>query len=174
VQSHSTYHSHTAHITVQSHITHHSHPLPITVTSVTISKKGNYISSGAHFSGLLEYTSPGSPFIEKNVKYSKNILLKFLVTHSHIHTSPSLHHHTSHISVTPVTISKKGSYISSGAHFSGLPEYTSPVIYGSPSLRKVQNTRKNAALLKKKFAKNGTFSSHLMQNSLAIQNMLDA
>jgi hypothetical protein len=41
---------------------------------VTISKKGNYISSGAHFAGLPEYTSPviyGSPLIEKSAKYSK-------------------------------------------------------------------------------------------------------
>jgi hypothetical protein len=44
------------------------------VTHVTIAKKGNYISSGAHFSGLPEYTSPiiyGSPLIEKKAKYSK-------------------------------------------------------------------------------------------------------
>jgi hypothetical protein len=30
-----------------------------------------------------------------------------------------------------VTPSKKGDYISSDTHFSGLPEYTSPMIYGS-------------------------------------------
>jgi hypothetical protein len=41
---------------------------------VTISKKGNYISSDAPFSGLPEYTCPmihGSFLIEKNGKYSK-------------------------------------------------------------------------------------------------------
>jgi hypothetical protein len=46
----------------------------ITVTSVTRSKKGNYISSDAHFSGLSEYASPmiyNSFLIEKNAKYSK-------------------------------------------------------------------------------------------------------
>jgi hypothetical protein len=44
------------------------------VTPVTISKKGNYISSDAYFSGLSEYTTPiiyGSFLLEKNVKYSK-------------------------------------------------------------------------------------------------------
>jgi hypothetical protein len=41
---------------------------------VTLSKKGNYISFGAHFSGLSEYASPviyTSFLIEKNAKYSK-------------------------------------------------------------------------------------------------------
>jgi hypothetical protein len=40
-------------------------------------------------------------------------------------------HHTSHIVITPVTISKKGNYISSDAHFSGFLEYTGLMIYGS-------------------------------------------
>jgi hypothetical protein len=41
---------------------------------VTISKKGNFISFDAHFSGLSEYVGPviyTSFLIEKNAKYSK-------------------------------------------------------------------------------------------------------
>jgi hypothetical protein len=46
-----------------------------------------------------------------------------------------------------VTISKKGIYISSGAHFSGLPEYTSPIIYGSPLIeKKAEYSKKCAAV----------------------------
>jgi hypothetical protein len=44
------------------------------VTPVTISKKGNYISSDAYFPGLSEYPTPmiyGSFLIDKNAKYSK-------------------------------------------------------------------------------------------------------
>jgi hypothetical protein len=42
----------------------------------------------------------------------------------------------SHIMVTPVTISKKGNYISSDVHFSGLSEYASPMIYTSFLIQK--------------------------------------
>jgi hypothetical protein len=73
-----------------------------------------------------------------------------------------------------VTISKKGNYISSGAHFTGLPEYTSPVIYGSPLIEKSAKYSKKRGAVEKENPKNGIFSSHLMQNSLAIQNMLDS
>jgi hypothetical protein len=51
---------------------------------VTISKKGNCISSDAPFLGLSKYTSPmiyTYSFIEKNAKYSKkHDGVKFLVS----------------------------------------------------------------------------------------------
>jgi hypothetical protein len=40
-----------------------------------------------------------------------------------------LHHHASHIRVTPVTIFKKGNCILSDAHLSGLSQYAGPMIY---------------------------------------------
>jgi hypothetical protein len=113
---------------------------------VTISKKGNHISSNAQFSGRL---------VTKHTSLSQ--------LQSHTSQPPT---------VTDVTISKKGNYISSGAHFSGLPEYSSPIIYGSPSLRKRQNTRKMQCCWNIFFQK-CTFDL-IMQNHLAIQNMLDS
>jgi hypothetical protein len=49
----------------------------------------------------------------------------------------ALTHHTSHITVTHVTVSIKRNYISSDAHFSGLSEYPSPMIYNSFLIEKI-------------------------------------
>jgi hypothetical protein len=79
----------------------------------------------------------------------------------------------SHMYVTHVTIAKKGNYISSGAHFSGLPEYTSPIIYGSPLIEKRAKYSKKCGAVEIFFSKSVLFDL-IMQNYLAIQNMLDS
>jgi hypothetical protein len=56
-----------------------------------------------------------------------------------------------------VTIFKKGHYISSGAHFSGHPEYTSAVIYGSPLIEKSAKYSKKCRTVEKKILKMENF-----------------
>jgi hypothetical protein len=83
----------------------------------------------------------------------------------------SFHAHFQRFAVTPVTISKKGNYMSSGAHFSGHSEYTSPIIYGFPLIEKKARYLKKRGGVEKN-SQTVIFSSHLMQNCLAIQDML--
>jgi hypothetical protein len=56
-----------------------------------------------------------------------------------------------------VTISKKGNHISSGAHFSGLPGYTSPVIYGLPLIEKSAKYSKKCGAVENLFPKKCSF-----------------
>jgi hypothetical protein len=80
--------------------------------------------------------------------------------------------HFQRFAVTPVTISKKGNYISSVAHFSAHPEYTSPIIYGLLLIEKKAKYSKKRGGVENKNSQNVIFSSHLMQNCLAIQDIL--
>jgi hypothetical protein len=69
----------------------------------------------------------------------------------------ALTHHTSHITVTHVTLSKKGNYISSDAHFSGLSEYPSPMIYNSFLIEKNAKYSKKAMVQNFLGFQNGNF-----------------
>jgi hypothetical protein len=74
--------------------------------------------------------------------------------------------------VTPVTISKKGNYISSDAYFSWLSEYTTPMIYGSFLIEKNAKYSKKCGAISTFFLQIPFFSSHLIQNCPGIEIML--
>jgi hypothetical protein len=58
------------------------------------------------------------------------------------HTDITHFCHPLPITVTPVTPSQKGNYISSDADLSGHPEYTNPMSNGSLLVENMQNTQK--------------------------------
>jgi hypothetical protein len=59
--------------------------------------------------------------------------------------------------VTAVIISKKGNYMPSGGHLSGLPEYTSPIIYDLPLIEKKAKCSKECGSVEKGNPKNVIF-----------------